>query len=38
MEHIQKIEEEVEGITDVQRTQIYDLARRVSRETLKEVF
>ena len=37
MEHIQKIEEEVEGITDVQRTQIYDLARRVSRETLEEV-
>ena len=37
MEHIQKIEEEVEWITDVHRTQIYDLARRVSRETLEEV-
>ena len=37
MEHVQKIEEKVVGITDMQRTQIYELARRVSKETLEEV-
>jgi hypothetical protein len=37
MEPIQKIEEETEGITDVQRTQIYEFARTVSKETIEEV-
>ncbi len=37
MEHIQKIEEEAEGITDAQRAQIYELARSVSKETIEEV-
>ncbi len=37
MEHIQKIEEKVEGITDTQRTQIYEFARSISKETLEEV-
>ena len=37
MEHIQKIEEKVEGINDTQRAQIYEFAKRVSRETLEEV-
>lgn len=37
MEPIQKIEEKVEGITDTQRSQIYEFAKRVSRETLDEV-
>ncbi|MFW9824914.1 MAG: hypothetical protein ACFFDB_14715 [Promethearchaeota archaeon] len=37
MEHLQKIEEVEEGISDIQRTQIYDLARSVSKQTLEEV-
>lgn len=37
MEHNRKIEEEVEGITDAQRAQIYEFARGVSKETLEEV-
>ncbi|MFW9773959.1 MAG: hypothetical protein ACFFEO_17540 [Candidatus Thorarchaeota archaeon] len=37
MEHIQKIEEEVEGITDSQRSQIYEYAKHVSKDTLEEV-
>ncbi|MHA2181347.1 MAG: hypothetical protein ACXAAH_07980, partial [Promethearchaeota archaeon] len=37
MEPIQKIEEEAVGITDTQRTQIYESARSVSKETLEEV-
>ncbi|MBY8983599.1 MAG: hypothetical protein KGD65_00875 [Candidatus Lokiarchaeota archaeon] len=37
MEHIQKMEEKVEGITDIQRAQIYEYAKRVSKETLEEV-
>ena len=37
MEHIQKIVEEVEGVTDDQRAQIYEFARRVNKETLEEV-
>jgi hypothetical protein len=37
MEPLQKIEEEAEVITDSQRTQIYELARSVSKETLEEV-
>ena len=37
MEPIQKIEEKAVGITDIQRSQIYDFARVVSRETLEEV-
>ena len=37
MEHIQKIEEKEEGITDNQRTQIYELARSISKETLEEI-
>lgn len=37
MEHIQKIEEKVEAITDAQRAQIYEFAKRMSKETLEEV-
>lgn len=37
MEPLQKIEEEAEVITDSQRTQIYEMARSVSKETLEEV-
>jgi hypothetical protein len=37
MEHIQKIEEEAVGISDAQRTRIYEFAKRVSKETLEEV-
>jgi len=37
MEQISKIEEKVEQLTDVQRNEIYEHARRVSRETLEEV-
>ena len=37
MEHIQKIEEKAEGITDAQRAQIYEYARSVSKETIEEV-
>lgn len=37
MEHIQKIEEKAEGITDAQRAQIYEFARGTSKETLEEV-
>ncbi len=37
MEQISKIEEKVEQLTDVQRNEIYEYARRVSRETLEEV-
>ena len=37
MEPIQKIVEKAVGITDTQRSQIYDFARVVSRETLEEV-
>jgi hypothetical protein len=33
----QKIEEEAEVITDSQRTEIYEMARSVSKETLEEV-
>ena len=37
MEPIQKIEEKAVGITDEKRSQIYDFARKVSKETLEEV-
>ena len=37
MQPLQKIEEEAVGITDSQRTQIYEYARAVSKETLEEV-
>jgi len=37
MEPLQKIEEKAVGITDTQRSQIYDFARVVSKETLEEV-
>ena len=37
MEPLQKIEEEAEGITDTQRSQIYEFARSVNKETLEEV-
>lgn len=37
MEPLQKIEEEAVGITDTQRSQIYEFARSVSKETLEEV-
>jgi hypothetical protein len=37
MEPLSKIEEKVVGLTDVQRTQMYEYAKRVSKETLEEV-
>ena len=37
MEQISKTKEKVVGITDIQRTQIYEFARKVSKETLEEV-
>ena len=37
MEPISKIEEKAEKITDVQRSQIYELVRKVGKETLNEV-
>lgn len=37
MEQIPKLEEKVAQLTDIQRTQIYEYAKRVSRETLEEV-
>lgn len=37
MAQISKIEEKVEQLTDVQRSEIYEYARRVSHETLEEV-
>jgi len=37
MEQISKIEEKVEQLTQVQRFEIYEFARKVSRETIEEV-
>ena len=37
MEQIPKIEEKVEQLTQVQRAEIYEYARRVNHETLEEV-
>lgn len=37
MEPLTKIEEKVVGLTETQRAEIYEFARRVSRETLDEV-
>jgi len=37
MAQISKIEEKVEQLTDGQKSEIYEYARRVSRETLEEV-
>jgi hypothetical protein len=37
MEHIQKVEEKEEGISDIQRAQIYEFAKRVSKDTLEEI-
>ncbi|MFX0081507.1 MAG: hypothetical protein ACFE94_07130 [Candidatus Hodarchaeota archaeon] len=37
MEPLQKIEEEAQAITDTQRSQIYEFAREVSKDTLEEV-
>ncbi len=37
MEQVPKLEEKVEQLTEVQRAEIYELARRVNRETLEEV-
>lgn len=37
MEPLSKIEEKVLGLTDIQRVQIYEYAKRVSKETLEEV-
>ena len=37
MEQIPKLKEKVEQLTDIQRSTIYEYARRVSRETLEEV-
>ncbi|KKL28921.1 hypothetical protein LCGC14_2370310 [marine sediment metagenome] len=37
MEQIHDVEEKEEGLSEVQRSGIYELARRVSHETLDEV-
>ena len=37
MEQLSKVEEKVVGISEVQRSEIYEHARRVSRATLDEV-
>ncbi|MFX1477854.1 MAG: hypothetical protein ACFFCI_06955 [Promethearchaeota archaeon] len=37
MEHLQKMEEEAEGLTVDQHTRIYEYAKRVSKETLEEL-
>ena len=37
MEPITKIEEKVVGLTETQRSEIYEFARHVNRETLDEV-
>ncbi|MFX1277556.1 MAG: hypothetical protein ACFE9Z_14925 [Promethearchaeota archaeon] len=37
MEQIPKLEEKVKQLTEVQRSEIYELAQRVSRETIEEV-
>ena len=37
MEPLSKVEEKAVGITDLQRTQIYEVAKRVGKETLEEV-
>jgi hypothetical protein len=37
MEQIPKLEEKVKQLTEVQRGEIYEFARRVSRETIEEV-
>jgi len=37
MEPLSKIEEKVEQLTEGQRAEIYEYARRVSRETIEEV-
>ena len=37
MEPLSKIEEKVVGLTDVQRTEMYEYAKRVRRETIEEV-
>jgi len=37
MEQIPELEEKVEQLSEVQRAEIYEYARRVSRETLEEV-
>ena len=37
MEQISKIEEKIEQLTDIQRSTIYEYARKVSHETLEEV-
>jgi hypothetical protein len=37
MEQIEKLEEKVEQLTDVQRSEIYEYAKRVSKETIEEV-
>ncbi|MFX1311355.1 MAG: hypothetical protein ACFFHD_01915 [Promethearchaeota archaeon] len=37
MEHISKVEEKGGELTDGQRTQIYEYARHINKETLEEV-
>jgi len=37
MEQISKIEEKVSQLTDIQRSQIYEYAKKVSKESLEEV-
>ncbi len=37
MEPLSKIEEKVVGLTDYQRVQMYEYAKRMSKETLEEV-
>jgi len=37
MEQISKIEEKVSQLTDIQRSEIYEYAKKVSKESLEEV-
>ena len=37
MEQVPKLEEKVKQLTDVQRSEIYEFARKASKETLEEV-
>ncbi|MFX1451315.1 MAG: hypothetical protein ACFFCM_10760 [Promethearchaeota archaeon] len=37
MEQISKVEQKVKQLTEVQRSEIYEYARKVSRETIEEV-
>ncbi|MFW9828018.1 MAG: hypothetical protein ACFFEY_10520 [Candidatus Thorarchaeota archaeon] len=37
MEQLSKVEQKVERLTEVQRSKIYEYARKVSRETIEEI-